>query len=41
MSKWSGGELERVETAKTIKKHGQSDKQTLELIQELKHGEHD
>jgi hypothetical protein len=38
MSKWSGGELERVETAKTIKKHGQSDKTILELVRELDDG---
>jgi len=34
MSKWSGGEMERVRTAVTIKRHGQSDKTVLELVKE-------
>lgn len=38
MSKWSGGELETVETAQTIKRHGQTDKTLLELVRDLDDG---
>lgn len=38
MSKWSGGEEDRVRTAVTIKEHGQTDKPLLEVVRELKDG---
>jgi len=34
MSKWSGGEIDRVRTAATIARHGQSDKSILQLVAE-------
>jgi len=36
MSKWRDGATERVQTALTIKRHGESDKPMLEIIRELK-----
>jgi len=40
MSKW-GKDTGHVETAVTIKRHGQSDKTILELVRELKHSNDD
>lgn len=34
MSKWSGGEIDRVRTAVTVKRHGKSSKDILELVNE-------